>query len=692
LKKKSATFFSLLGFNSPTDSLLSHVNCTAPVMKIFLVSLCLILPIGAQPLTQNEIHQSAQKIDHLIGNFLKKSKVAANPVIDDATFVRRAYLSIAGRIPTMEEAASFIDSTTLNKRRTLVDSLIKSSGYRSRMFNFWADLLRLQTNQEKYGVGWHLWIREAVEANMPYDEFVRTMLSAKGLATKNPAVGYYLRDRNMQLDNVSNTVQVFLGTRIGCAQCHDHPFDDWTQKQYYELAAFTGGTTYRSEEADELLKKLTLFTLKKKGVSPGQNKKRARTEGRKIRRDYSSLFRDFSRNAIGESPKKQLKLPDDYHYNDGKPGEVLKPQVLFAPPIGEVGLDNRRAAFANWVTSPENPYFTKVIVNRLWAEVFGRGIVDPLDNWSETTRVSHPELLENLSQLMKSLNYDTQQFMRVLYHTRLFETAAATEEAARGKTFDFRGPLLRRMSAESLHDSLIAMQFGNRDEALNTTLKTRWESYQKSVDALLHMPLPQLVALNKSADIEEKKLKEIRSEARKFREQAKSAKADGNLKLAKELNRKAKQLYGKNNRMIAEINDPTMSMLMQRKIRVPSRPSMRSSEQPSPYKAGAFMRQFGASDRQTSNASNTQASIPQALTLLNGREITGVTDGSGKLAKALRQAKTDKERLEILFLSIYGTRPTAGEQEAYGKLTSNASDLRTLARAMLTSKRFLFIQ
>jgi len=665
-------------------------------MKTFFLTLCLILPLSAQPtssaISQTVIHQSAQKIDHLIGAHLQKLKVPATPIIDDATFARRAYLSIAGRIPTLDEAAAFIDSTSPDKRHALVDSLIESPGYRSRMFNFWADLLRLQTDQDKYGVGWHVWIREAVDTNMPYDQFVRTMLAANGMATKNPAVGYYLRDRNMQLDNVSNTVQVFLGTRIGCAQCHDHPFDDWTQKQYYELAAFTGGTTYRSEAAETLLKKLTLHTLKEKGITPEKNKKQGRNEGRKLRRDYSSLFRDFQKNAIGESPSKQLKLPANYHYNDGKPGEILTPRVLFAPTTENIPRENRREAFANWVTSPENPYFTQVIVNRLWAEVFGRGIVDPLDNWSETTRISHPELLAHLCQIMKSLNYDTQQFMRILYHTQLFETATATEEAARGKSYDFRGPLLRRMSAEALHDSLIIMQFGNRDEAVNHTLKNQWLAYQKNVNTLLHMSFSQLIALNKASDIQEKKLNVIRAKARKLREQAAAARSDGNQKLAKELQRQARELYGKTNRMSAETKNPAMGMLMQRKIRIRPDRSMRSSEQPSPYKAGTFMRQFGASDRQTPDASNTQASIPQALSLLNGQEINRVTDGSGKLAKTLRQTKTDEQRLEILFLSIYGTRPTAEEQEKYQKLTGTATDLRALARAMLTSKRFLFIQ
>jgi len=659
--------------------------------------------LSAKPFSQDMVRSTSHEIDQLVAAHLLKNKVKTNPIITDSTFARRAYISIAGRIPTREEAEQFIDDPTQNKRRALVDTLIHSPGYKSRMFNFWADLLRLQTNQEKYGIGWHVWIRDAVDSNMPYDEFVNTMLASEGLSTENPAVGYYLRDRNMQLDNVSNTVQVFLVNRIGCAQCHDHPFDDWTQKQYYELAAFTGGTTYRSDTAAALVRKLTIYTLKEQGVTTGagqrgnrgqQAKQRKRTRGqaKKVARSYANLFKDFRKNAIGNNPKQQLKLPKDYHYNDGKPGDILTPQTLFGDPLKNIAPEDRRKAFAAWTTSEDNPYFTKVIVNRLWAEVFGRGIVDPLDDWSETTRVSHPELLDLLCNVMKATDYDVKQFMRVLYHTRLFESATASQEATRGRSYDFRGPLLRRMSAEELHDSFLVIEHGNRDEIVNQTLKLRWDRYKSSIDTLLNMSLPDLVALNKASIENEKKINAIRVQARKYREQAMAAKAEGDTQKAEKYQQKAREVYKKTKRMERESKNPVMTMVMQRKIRVKGNGAMRSSEQPTPYKAGSFMRQFGASDRLTPDAASTQASIPQALTLLNGNEVNRVTDGKGKLATAMRDAQSDSQRLDALFLTIYGIRPTDEEQQKYQALTNTAAELRALARAMMNSKRFLFVQ
>jgi len=652
--------------------------------------------ISAKPFSQDMVRSTSHQIDQLVATHLLKNKVKANPIIDDAAFARRAFISVTGRIPSLEEATQFIDEFEPNKRRALVDQLIESPGYKSRMFNFWADLLRLQTNQEKYGIGWHVWIRDAVENNMPYDEFVNTMLASDGLATENPAVGYYLRDRNMLLDNVSNTVQVFLGNRIGCAQCHDHPFDDWTQKQYYELAAFTGGTTYKSDSANARLRELVTYTLQKKNdptnnTSP-RNKKKNRGQAKKMARDYSSLFKDFRKNAIGSDPRQQLKLPDDYHYNDGKPGEILKPQTIFGDPLKNIAPEDRRIAFGKWVTSRDNPYFTKVIVNRLWAQVFGRGIVDPLDDWSETTRVSHPKLLELLCEVMKATDYDVKQFMRVLYHTRLFESATADAEAARGKSYDFHGPLLRRMSAEEMHDSFLVMEFGNRDKEINPALKQRWEGYKQSVEALFEMSLPQLIALDEAADQRELEINTIRQQASKYRTQAEAAKNEGDTEKAQKLRKKASDIFRQSKRMEKDSKTAAMTMMMQRKIRVKGKASLRASEQPTPYKAGTFMRQFGASDRQTPDAAHTQASIPQALTLLNGREVNQVTDGKGKLAQALRDASSDSQRLEILFLTIYGTRPTNEEQEKYQTFTGTAADLRSLSRAMMNSKRFLFVQ
>ena len=655
--------------------------------------------LAAKEFSQQTVRSTSNQIDQLVAAHLQKNSIPANAIVDDGTFVRRAYISIDGRIPTANEARAFISDASPDKRRKLVDSLIHSRGYESRMFNFYADLLRLKTNHEKYGLGWHVWIRKAVEENTPYDEFVHTMISSEGLPSENPAVGYYLRDRGMLLDNISNTAQVFLGTQIGCAQCHDHPFEDITQRQYYEFAAFAGGTEYKSTAAQSLLRKLTMHTMKEKGTHMGDSrnrKKRNKNRGmaRKIARDYASLFRDFRRNSIADNPHKKLKLPHDYQYNDGKPGEVVDPKTFFGKPVSNIKPEDRRKAFASWITSPDNPYFTKVIVNRLWAEVFGRGIVEPLDDWSETTTVSHPELIDYLCKVMKATDYDVKQFMRVLYHTRLFESAVAAQEAKMGGSFDFRGPILRRMSAEEIHDSFIVLEFGNQDSTTNRRMEHQWENYAQSVENFFKMPLQQLIALDEAADNAEKKLQATRTAARKLRAEIEKAKGEGDVEKANTLQRQLREKYLsiRRKQMQETKGDMSMNMVMQRNLRTRGRQNMRSSEQPAPFKPGSFMRQFGASDRETPEASNTGASIPQVLTLLNGREVSSMTDGRGVLARNLRAADSPRERLDTLFLSIYGNLPTPDERQRYQPMMRLPKDIQALSKAMLNSKRFLFVQ
>ncbi|MBT8038265.1 MAG: DUF1549 and DUF1553 domain-containing protein [Verrucomicrobiae bacterium] len=677
------------------------------ITPLFLLAAAALSPLlEAKPFSQKTVRSTSNQIDQLVADYLQKKNIKANPVIDDATFARRSFITITGRIPTAEEARAFIHDTQSDKRRTLVDTLIHSKGYESRMFNFWANLLRLKTNHEKYGLGWHTWIRNAVANNTPYDQFVHAMISADGMSAENPAVGYYLRDRGMLLDNISNTAQIFLGTQIGCAQCHDHPFEDITQRQYYEFAAFAGGTEYRSSAAKEKVKAMTSHTLKEKGTQLSNRlntKKRTQKQrgaARKTARDYASLFRDFHKNAITDSPHKKLQLPHDYQYNDGEPGEVVEPKTFFGASVSNVPPADRRQAFADWISNRHNPYFTKVIVNRLWAEVFGRGIVEPADDWSETTNVSHPELIDYLCQVMIATDYDIQQFMRVLYHTRLFESAVAPEEAAMGRSYDFRGPILRRMSAEEIHDSFIALEFGNRDNTVNKNIKTQWDTYTQNVKNLFKLQPAQLIALDTATDDAEKKFYADRIAARKLRQELEKARGEGDQEKAQKLQLQLRKQYTSLKRKSQKQNNDAqgneenmmMNMVMQRNLRTRGNQSMRSSEQPAPFKPSSFMRQFGASDRETPDGSHTQASIPQVLTLLNGREVTSMTDGKGLLARNLRKTNNPSERLDTLFLSIYGNLPNASERKRYQTMMQSPTNIQTLAKAMLNSKRFLFVQ
>lgn len=383
----------------------------------------------AKTLTGKQAQDAAARIDHLIAADLKVANLRPNGRIDDGTFLRRAYLGIIGRIPTEEESSAFLADPSTKKRESLVDTLIASPGFDSHLFNWTADLLRIQTKQEQFGLGWHVWLRKSLSENKPWDVIVREMLSSTGHASKNPAVGYYLRDRNMQLDNFSNTMQVFLGRQIGCAQCHDHPFDDWSQFEYYQMAAFGGGFQYRSTDAQDTVRKAamdlrsetdgktpdTAKGKKGKKVALREAQKNRGNDLKKVNKLLQPVFKDFNKNAVFDDSNRSLHLPEDYQYKDAKPNSEVAPETLFGEQLANVPPEQRREVFAKWLTSPENPYFTKVIANRLWARTFGHGLLDPVDDWKEDSKPAHPEVLAFLETSMKAVDYDLRQFCRILF-------------------------------------------------------------------------------------------------------------------------------------------------------------------------------------------------------------------------------------------------------------------------------------
>ena len=226
---------------------------------------------GPQMMANATVAQAAQKIDQLVANGLIKANATRvsigkepiksfNPMANDEQFVRRVYLDIAGRIPNYEEASSFIKDSNPQKRAKLIDMLLESDGYKTHLFNYFAEMLRIKDKFEQdnvRGTPYINWFKEQIAKNEKWDKIVYQMVTATGKmwdkkpdGSYNGAAGYLLRDAGMPLDNLANTLTVFLGTDVACAQCHDHPFADWTQKQFYEMASFFGATTTRLNGKD----------------------------------------------------------------------------------------------------------------------------------------------------------------------------------------------------------------------------------------------------------------------------------------------------------------------------------------------------------------------------------------------------------------------------------------------------------
>ncbi len=448
-----------------------------------------------RPLHPKSLMANAKYIDSLIEAKLRSYDPPQRPnkLVDDETFLRRTYLKIIGRIPSYSETKSFLSMRGADKRSKLVDSLLLTEGYVSHWFHFWADILRAKDNlgNRMSGVPFVDYIREFVAMNRPYDEWVKEMLSSSGPYWEkgNGGVGYFLRDAGMQLDNMSNTVRIFLGTSLECAQCHDHPFDRWTQKQFYEMAAYTEGAgNLRRRGAQNLNALNRLAGAERRRLEQMERPREAR-QLRDAARDISDLVQ-VGLESMGSG---KINLPNDYQYDNARPGAQLKAKTIFGLATeldSNFQAKGSRASYANWVASESNPRFTTVIVNRLWKEVFGLALIEPLDNMFDDTMATHPELRLHLEKVMVALDYDIKEFLRILYNTQTFQRMSPTREVMSRDAKDtvmppevlwvvagpypqdptrnsvpyfYQGPMIERMSGEQIWDSLVTLAYPDVD-------------------------------------------------------------------------------------------------------------------------------------------------------------------------------------------------------------------------------------
>ena len=389
---------------------------------------------------------AAKKIDALVTAGSSRHGMTPMPPTDDSQFVRRIYLDIAGRIPTYKEVTAFLHSREPDKRRKLIDQLLGSDDYAFHTFNYWADIFRYRDSlgRDVRGEPWRQWIKQSLAENKPWDDMVREMLCAEGLPWESPASGYLQRDPGMPLDVVNNTARIFLGTRIGCAQCHNHPFDTWTQKQFYEAAAFLFGTEtmLETDRSQRLLDGFATLELEEEE-----------------RRQWRYAFeRQVTANMmVVHDTQKQLTLPASYAYDDAPAGAAVEPRPLFGTDATPRAGETPREAFARWLTATDNPRFALTIANRLWKRVFGVGQIEPEDDITAATVAANPELMSFLETQMRTLDFDMKEFLRMLYFTEAYQRQAWNAEVAGGAAAHVPGPILRRMTAEQAWDSILTL-------------------------------------------------------------------------------------------------------------------------------------------------------------------------------------------------------------------------------------------
>jgi hypothetical protein len=630
---------------------------------------------------------AAAKVDTLLAAGLKQRGKQPTPVVDDSTFVRRAYLQVIGRIPSLSEAEAFLQDQAADKRPALIDRLLDSPGYTSHESNFWFDLLRVRSRQRQTsGEPFAHWIREAVRQGMPYDEFVRAMLTATGAAHKegNGATGYLLRDANMPHDAMANTLRLFAGTRLECAQCHNHPTDKWTQRDFYSMAAFFGGLRYRLDVDREL---------------QGQLRQAMASADERSRQAARRALQQFATGLQGSGTGSE-RLPPDYKYDDARPREAVVAATVFGPetnvrrpapaparnrrpaPAPEV---DSRAVFADWLTSPKNQRFVTVITNRVWLRLFGAGLVEPVDDLKDDTVAVHPALQRHLEKLLVELDFDLRQFERVLLRTQLFQQEALAADPPPGEPYAFEAPLLRRLDAAQLWDSLLTLVFADVDERLRPTDARARDVYARHRELDQGTPEAMIAALQQPDRLQERRqalIAERRAMEQERQPQIRALQRE--LAAARRRGDAAAQ-----EKVLADLQALGVPRPGERAVRGREGELLRASDLVQPAPGNHLLRQFGQSDRETIDGSSRAATVPQALTLLNGAAAGPLTS----LQHALAQAKDPAAKVRTAYLAMLtrGPRPYEEAFWCHELARDAAQGTQDLAWVLLNSNEFRFL-
>lgn len=343
-------------------------------------------------------------IDHLALAKWKKLGLQPSAVCDDSTFIRRVMVDLCGRLPTAEETTAFLADKDPKKRSNLVDKLLDGPDYPSYFAMKWGSILRNSSHAgaDRAAYAFHNWIKDMVASNRPYDEFVRGIIAASGEWQDAPAVNWYWQSRDDQVHQVTaDTAQIFLGVRLQCARCHHHPYERWGQADYYGLAGF---------------------------------------------------FTRLGRKSFGEPPPYYASGTVTTGEKNPLTGKTPEPKYLDGPEPKFSAEEDPRHALVDWMAKPNNPFFAKALVNRLWGHFFARGLFHEVDDLRETNPPSNPELLDYLAKEFVTQKFDVKKTIRLMLTSRLYQLGSEPTDYNRNDHQNFARYYARRMPAEVLLD------------------------------------------------------------------------------------------------------------------------------------------------------------------------------------------------------------------------------------------------
>ena len=364
------------------------------------------IPLGADT---SKTPAPGNFIDEAVFAKLKLLGIPPSELCDDATYMRRVYIDVTGTLPTETEVREFLADKSADKREALVNRLLETEAYADYFANKWNLVLRNKKRNanDTFGTyGFYRWIWDSLYENKPYNEFVRDVITASGDSTYNPAVVWY-REVNEVNEQVEDTAQLFLGLRIQCARCHHHPFEKWSQNDYYGFAAF-------------------FSTVRNKTV-PGANRQM---------RDRRIFHNE--QTAQAQNPRSK---------------QNLKPTGLGSEPYEIPNDRDPRVYLADWMSREDNPFFAHALVNRYWKHFFDRGIVEPEDDMRETNPPSNPELLQGLAQNFIRNGFDLKWLVRTITTSKTYQLSALPNEYNLKDKQNFSRYYPKRLTAEVLYDA-----------------------------------------------------------------------------------------------------------------------------------------------------------------------------------------------------------------------------------------------
>ena len=598
-----------------------------------------VLVATANARTNDLVSHAPSRIDSIIQRDLQQHGLTPNPPASDAQFVRRVYLDVIGRIPTEKELERFNNDPSKDRRSRLIDELLKSPGHESHMFNWLGDMLRVKDDYYRIGKTWtfHTWLKTQLRENRPWDQMVHDMLTADGPLGKNGATAYLLRDASMPLDSLSNTLTTFLGANVACAQCHDHPFAAWTQRDFYEMASFFGSTAFERVDTRKMTKKLR-----------DENFSQA---------NLVTLLQPNMERVVFDGTRSTV-FPEDYAYNDAEPGDPVIPRFINwgsekALPLADKRPQRLRKHFADWMTSEDNPRFAAAIANRLWKKLFGVAVQEPVTDLDVLEEATNPELLRYIAQLMIDIDFDLQEFQRIVLNTNAYQQQVSVTPPE-GEDFRFSGPLLRRMTAEQTWDSIVLLMRGPEIDQLKTDHAPR----------LQRLVFPFEITHDRDG---------IENEREEIIEFAKTLLPDG------------EATNGKGGRGLFLGNS-------KRRAKLRGEDSwLRASELPQPMPPTHFLRMAGQSAREVADDGSTEGGITESLAMMNG-EVTKSLMTTSLLIEAVRTKNNPDEQIVFLYRTCLSRPPSQQDTKRCLVALNQGLDMGDIAWALVNSREFIFIQ